>query len=106
LNERFRLGFEDSGLEDVMEENESIKVDDEALKLTALPDEAIDMEAPVSNIEDQMVTEPDYSRPLVGDEIRTFDGKIAEDEIAADALNHQYLLEKIDLLLEKLNLDA
>lgn len=89
----------------MMEENEDIKADIEELKSAPLLDEAIDMEASTSNTKNQ-TTEPDYSRPLAGDEIRTFDGKIAEDEIAADALNHQFLLEKIDLLLDKLNLDA
>jgi ankyrin repeat/BTB/POZ domain-containing protein 1 len=38
--------------------------------------------------------------------IRTLDGNIAGDEFAADAINYQILLEKIDRLLERLNLDA
>jgi len=38
--------------------------------------------------------------------VRTLDGKIAGDEFAADALNYQSLLGKIDALLERLKLDA
>jgi hypothetical protein len=99
-----------------MEEPGEVKTDTIGLNSNSLPDEAIDVEPPFSNIEghtnspllnlEDQTTSLDYSRPLVGDEVRTFDGKIAEDEIAADALNHQYLLDKIDVLLDKLNLDA
>jgi len=102
LTERFRLGFEDSGLEDVMEENETVKLDTIS---DPLPDEGIDMNTTYLHPEDETKYQ-DFSRPLVDGELRTFGGRIAEDEIAADALNHQYLLEKIDLLLDKLNLDA
>ena len=38
--------------------------------------------------------------------VRTLDGEIAGDEFAADALNYQILLRKIDDLLERLRLDA
>lgn len=43
---------------------------------------------------------------LLNGEIRTLDGDIAGDEFAADAINYQVLLGKIDKLLERLNLDA
>jgi hypothetical protein len=39
-------------------------------------------------------------------EVRTLDGEIAGDEFAADAVNYQILLGKIDKLLETLKLDA
>lgn len=39
-------------------------------------------------------------------QIRTLNGEIAGDEFAADAMNYQTLLGKIDTLLERLNLDA
>jgi hypothetical protein len=39
-------------------------------------------------------------------EIRTLDGAIVEDEFDEDAMNYQILLEKLDALLERLNLDA
>lgn len=38
--------------------------------------------------------------------IRTLDGALAVDEFAADAVNSRVLLGKIDLLLERLRLDA
>jgi len=41
-----------------------------------------------------------------GTVVRTLDGDIAGDEFAADALNYQILLGKIDMLLESLKLDA
>lgn len=39
-------------------------------------------------------------------EIRALNGEIAADEFAADAINYQVLIDKIDVLLEKLKLDA
>lgn len=44
--------------------------------------------------------------PFMNGEIKTLDGDIAGDEFAADAINYQVLLGKIDKLLEKLKLDA
>jgi hypothetical protein len=38
--------------------------------------------------------------------VRTLDGELAGDEFAADAVNYQLLLGRIDSLLEKLKLDA
>ena len=44
--------------------------------------------------------------PFMNGEIKTLDGEIAGDEFAADAINYQILLGKIDGLLERLKLDA
>lgn len=44
--------------------------------------------------------------PFMNGEIRTLDGDVAGDEFAADAINYQVLLGKIDRLLERLKLDA
>lgn len=44
--------------------------------------------------------------PFMNNAIRTLDGDIAGDEFAADAINYQVLLGKIDTLLERLKLDA
>lgn len=46
------------------------------------------------------------SNPFMNGEIKTLDGDIAGDEFAADAINYQVLLGKVDTLLEKLKLDA
>lgn len=67
----------------------------ESLSNAAAPqDEAID------------VASPKPAGPFLNGEIRTLDGEIAGDEFAADAINYQVLLEKIDALLDKLKLDA
>ena len=63
-------------------------------------DEAVDMRTPPDNVLDSA------SNPFLNGEIRTLDGEVAGDEFAADAINYQVLLEKIDNLLEKLKLDA
>lgn len=38
--------------------------------------------------------------------IRALNGEVVDDEFLADALNYEFLMEKIDLLLSKLKLDA
>ena len=38
--------------------------------------------------------------------IRTLDGEEIDDEFAQDAMNYRILLNKIDLLLDRLKLDA
>jgi hypothetical protein len=55
----------------------------------------------------QESTAPDSApKPFLNGQIRTLDGEVAGDEFAADAINYQVLLEKIDRLLDKLKLDA
>ncbi|KAF2434770.1 BTB/POZ domain-containing protein [Tothia fuscella] len=74
LSERFRLRFEDAGIEEMMEEAEM----DAAIKDSLEPEQVI----------------------------RTLDGEDVEDEFAQDYHNYRMLSEKIDVLLEQLNLDA
>jgi ankyrin repeat and BTB/POZ domain-containing protein 1 len=38
--------------------------------------------------------------------VRTLDGEIVEDEFDLDAQNYQILLQKIDVMLDKLKLNA
>ena len=113
LSERFRLRFEDAGLEEVMDEEQAIAVSQSHAKLpdwsadqdTMLPtppeDEGVDVRTPD-------VPETNTEALLQGSAgvIRTLDGEIAGDEFAADAVNYQILLGKIDTLLEMLKLDA
>lgn len=61
-------------------------------------DEAVDLGA----VEAHVAQEEAAS----GANIRTLDGELAGDEFASDAINYQVLLGKIDVLLEKLKLDA
>lgn len=110
LSERFRLRFEDMGMEDMMDENarqqgpagevqngdEEVDVAIEGLSLT----EAVDKQAQAE--EDGNGEAP----PMTNGAIRTLDGEIAGDEFASDAMNYQILLGKIDALLDRLKLDA
>jgi hypothetical protein len=68
-------------------------------------DEAIDVDNPQQQRPEEKVADPTLD-PFMNGEIRTLDGDIAGDEFAADAINYQVLLGKIDKLLERLKLDA
>lgn len=48
----------------------------------------------------------DIEAQLLSGAVRTLDGELAGDELAADAMNYQILLGKIDALLDRLKLDA
>jgi hypothetical protein len=70
-------------------------------------DEGIDMKPAQAEPTKTETTPVDpASNPFMNGEIRTLDGDIAGDEFAADAINYQVLLGKIDALLERLKLDA
>jgi ankyrin repeat and BTB/POZ domain-containing protein 1 len=122
LSERFRLRFEDSGLEEMMDENGEISaeaaqaISNSAAAATAASnkdfaattDEAIDVSGSGERkAEHGKSADLDPSLdPFMNGEIRTLDGDIAGDEFASDAINYQILLRKIDMLLERLKLDA
>ncbi|RFU30641.1 hypothetical protein B7463_g5689, partial [Scytalidium lignicola] len=117
LSERFRLRFEDSGLEDMMDENGEINPENagdialasdiKAANTNPLhSDEAIDLSSNETNKSNDSATANPAPNPFLSGEIRTLDGEIAGDEFAADAINYQVLLQKIDVLLERLKLDA
>ncbi|KAH7116925.1 hypothetical protein B0J11DRAFT_494453 [Dendryphion nanum] len=91
LSERFRLRFEDSGLDELM--NESAQPNRDPLGEGS------------EELEEAMVA-PDVQEQYPASAIRTLDGEIAGDEFTQDAINYQILLGKIDTLLENLNLDA
>ncbi|KAF2268129.1 hypothetical protein CC78DRAFT_613345 [Lojkania enalia] len=93
LSERFRLRFEDSGLDEMMDESAQDKV---AVALEAMEELGIEDKA----------EEVRQKEVFAAGAIRTLDGEIAGDEFAQDAINYQILLGKIDRLLEKLDLDA
>ncbi|KAI1614086.1 hypothetical protein EDD37DRAFT_634831 [Exophiala viscosa] len=128
LSERFRLRFEDTQLEEVMDEEQALA---EALSQTHVVAEtdAGKMSVPLTNGQSE-VPEHDHEQKkqsaddegvdmtspanaqvaaealLQSGAVRTLDGELAGDEFAADAVNYQILLGKIDSLLEKLKLDA
>lgn len=98
LSERFRLRFEDSGLDEMMDEDAAIKA--------AQADLGVAMDD--ISLEDKKMEEqaPPVEQQIAAGVIRTLDGEIIGDEFLQDAQNYQILLGKIDSLLEKLNLDA
>jgi ankyrin repeat/BTB/POZ domain-containing protein 1 len=95
LSDRFRLRFEDTGFEEMMDERIQSAGDDieNGVEQLALDDKA-DIHA------------QDIEAQIAAGAVRTLDGDIAGDELAQDAINFQILLRKIDTLLENLDLDA
>lgn len=102
LNERFRLRFDDAGLDEMMEEqapqqNGDVTAESEDVSKITDGVEALDVSKPA-----KPATAPEEHYR----EIRTLDGAVVEDEFDEDAMNYQILMEKLDALLERLNLDA
>ncbi len=103
LSERFRLRFEDAGLDEMMDEDVNAE--------TSVPDpEAEAAESKGAVQDDEGVDVRSGLTPPQEDEfapvVRTLDGEIAGDEFAQDAINYQILLGKIDSLMENLGLDG
>lgn len=112
LSERFRLRFEDAGLEDMMDEAaegavEHVGANTEVIKKLLEEDEnmAEDEGVDVSSFPNDDAAIVDIINSN-GGAVRTLDGEIAGDEFARDAINYQILLNKIDRLLDRLKLDA
>ena len=115
LSERFRLRFEDAGLEEMMEEEAELSngatFTENGLAATGsmlLEGQGLDSlvtngQAGPSMGSDAFASMEDKMRDGA---VRTLDGEIAGDEFAGDAINYQILLGKIDSLLDKLKLDA
>jgi ankyrin repeat/BTB/POZ domain-containing protein 1 len=107
LSERFRLRFEDSGLDEMMDENAAIQAVKDATDgelAEAMEDFALEDKLPeTAGNPNPMLLEQQVAAAGV---IRNLDGEEVGDEFAQDAMNYQILMGKIDTLLEKLNLDA
>lgn len=116
LNERFRLRFEDAGVDDMMQQDGEDRRVEEHMRLAS---DGHDLEAvkPEAELGAQAVAAGSKSGAnsagevgeLTGEEegaVQTLDGRWAEDELARDAINYQILLDRIDAMLEKLKLDA
>lgn len=93
LDQRFRMRFEDQGLEEMAEEVPDL----EKLSIADSPEGLAGVEANASA--------SDAQHPSQG-VLRTLDGEEIEDEFDQDAQNYQILLGKIEGLLDKLKLDA
>jgi ankyrin repeat/BTB/POZ domain-containing protein 1 len=104
LSERFRLRFEDSGLDEMMDENAARKASTEADLVDAMGDFALEDGVPDKVQQEENLAS--VEQQIAAGVIRNLDGEEVGDEFAQDAMNYQILLGKIDTLLEKLNLDA
>ena len=86
---------------------EAVDMNPKALSDSSYPtDGAIDMNSHQNQTSNETEAQHGTIDPFLNGQIRTLDGDIASDEFAADAINYQILLGKIDKLLEKLKLDA
>lgn len=112
LGERFRFRFEGDGIEEML--NEEGEIDAEQVESLAaeaeqngeaLPEQSTDGRREPEVEEDGRITERD-GEDAAGGGVRTLDGKLVEDEFVSDAVNYQILLEKIDKMLDRLNLAA
>jgi hypothetical protein len=103
LSERFRLRFEESGLDEMMAEKEQDQ--DSESDLVEAMSEHLDLNGKASAPKEDIYV-PDIETQIAAGAVRTLDGELAGDEFAQDAINYQILLGKIDRLLENLNLDA
>lgn len=113
LGERFRLRFDDAGLEEMMEEEtrpqhtaetgetekDTVKITDgvDALKIPNDAPRDVAREQPA-----QIRPGPENRHPTV----KTLDGQVAGDEFSQDAMNYEILMVKLDGVLEKLDLEA
>ncbi|KAL9602033.1 MAG: hypothetical protein Q9219_002142 [cf. Caloplaca sp. 3 TL-2023] len=113
LSERFRLRFEDAGLEEMLDDigeagsgergNGELKIETE--------DEGVDVREDKPPVGEGIIDVTGHDKkegqaPHLDGAVRTLDGEIAGDEFASDAINYQILLGKIDGLLNRLKLDA
>jgi ankyrin repeat/BTB/POZ domain-containing protein 1 len=106
LSDRFRLRFEDTGFDEMMDEHP--QVDDEMMDgHPQVDDDVIADRAQQLRLDEEVNAHAqDVEAQIAAGAIRTLDGEIAGDEFAQDAINYQILLGKIDSLLENLDLDA
>ncbi|KAK7433225.1 hypothetical protein QQZ08_000160 [Neonectria magnoliae] len=109
LSDRFRLRFEDAGLDEMMDEEGEIDAQLAATlaEQATLTDGDTPSAVPEANGTSYGVdTQRDAVDTKKADVVRTLDGEVVEDEFASDAINYQILLGKIDAMLDRLKLDA
>lgn len=95
LSERFRLRFEDAGLEEFLDDEGEMSAEAAGALIDGDGGDAGAVNGAVNGGEKE-----------VTNGVRTLDGEAAEDEFASDAINYQVLLGKIDTMLDRLELDA
>ncbi|KAH9837479.1 BTB/POZ domain-containing protein 3 [Teratosphaeria destructans] len=102
LSERFRLRFEDAGLDEMMDET---NLDDKHAVGTGEGTEHTDEADEGYGGSPEAVGDSKEGLEPQG-VIMTLDGEIAGDEFAQDAYNYQLLLGKLENLMERLGLDG
>ena len=114
LNERFRLRFDDAGLDEMMDDqavaNAAEEENPESEDVSKITDgvEALDVKPAQANGTAQAPHVASDKHEVAGNarEIRTLDGVVVEDEFDEDAMNYQILMDKLEDLLETLNYEA
>lgn len=108
LSERFRLRFEDAGLEEMMDEEGEIGAEVVAALVNGSSGDvaAVGDRKSEKHGGDGGERNGDKGGEEGEEGVRTLNGEAAEDEFASDAINYQILLHKIDAMLEGLKLDA
>jgi ankyrin repeat and BTB/POZ domain-containing protein 1 len=108
LSERFRLRFEDAGLEDMLEESTEAAIAASKDRLQGDTEQTADEGIDIHGATPPKGENPELALDLeaTAGVIRTLDGEEIDDEFAQDAMNYQILLGKIDRLLDQLRLDA
>ena len=107
LSERFRLRFEDSGLEDMMEEEPTVSTEIGFNPYGKPPEDgSVDVGSMPNGATGRGDEDMSSENMTKNGTVRTLDGAIAGDELEKDAIDYQILLGKINGLLEKLKLDA
>ena len=102
LSERFRLRFEDNGLEDMLDEEGEMSAEAVEGLVAAANGDTVPVTAAAAVVENG-----DSKAGAEGSGgVRTLDGDVVEDEFESDAVNYQILLGKIEKMLERLKLDA
>lgn len=110
LSERFRLRFEEMGMEEMMDEegaeDEGAGGEQGREGLLEHGVKELRIDGPTVDKSKGEGEDKEGGVPHMSGAIRTLDGEIAGDEFAGDAINYQILLGKIDGLLDRLKLDA
>ncbi|OJJ38219.1 hypothetical protein ASPWEDRAFT_35828 [Aspergillus wentii DTO 134E9] len=115
LNERFRLRFDDAGIGEMMAEEVRQKAaigaaDEDLIKLAkgfeGLDIPSKDSDAPAADTVDGAAPGKPNQKAERDPAIKTLDGAVAGDEFTKDAINYEILMEKLDHVLEELNLEA
>lgn len=112
LGERFRLRFDDAGVQEMMEREVQSKdaEADAAEDVNKITDGVKTLEIPKTAEKGADVAQVvAHKQPQEGQDapvFETLDGEVTNDEFSKDAINYEILMDKLDQLLENLNLEA